>query len=400
MRIDLPDLGENFKALGLNDGNHFDGRAAGKSLVVRPGAYLLTRDGVVTKWGRESEWRNITLKEFAAPAASIDKTYVLHQPIVEATAGRPLRVTATIAAPEEIKGVTLVAYPPEVSVRPTPRVEPPPRVQPGGDNGAGTGRRNTGGARSFAMTRTHGFEYSADIPGEELHPGILRYAIAVQGSRGFTTYPAEIDALPTDWDFFGKRWEARIVPPGAPILLFDAAADAAMITADHREVRYEIVPSDRPGTSALEVMASDLAAGEHDHSFRYFFKDKINGRQTDPGTAAEIVLFGKSATDRPCIVQLALVTEDGIAYGATATVEPRYGAYSVPISALQQVRAPNIPHGYPVFIPFWSSVSTSVRFDINRVESVLISIGPGIPADEYAQPHGLQIERMWLDQRR
>jgi hypothetical protein len=79
------------------------------------------------------------------------------------------------------------------------------------------------------------------------------------------------------------------------------------------------------------------------------------------------------------------------------TVQPRYGAYAVPVSALQQVRAPNIPHGYPVFIPFWSSVAAKIPLDISRAESVLVSIGPGIPAGEYSEPHGVEIERIWLE---
>ena len=54
---------------------------------MRPGVYLLTRHDITTKWGRDSRWKNITLKEFVAPEASVDQTYVLHTPIVEATAG-------------------------------------------------------------------------------------------------------------------------------------------------------------------------------------------------------------------------------------------------------------------------------------------------------------------------
>ena len=396
MRIELPDLGVNFRAVGLNDGNRIDARADGKTLAVRPGAYLLTRDGVASRWGRESRWKNITLKEFVAPPASIDKIYLLHEPILEATAGRNLRVTATVASPDPIDTVTLVAYFPHPPAQSSQAVAAPTRVQPGGDNAAGTGRRDTGGAQSFEMSRASGLEYSVELPGDDVQPGTLRYHIAVRGPDGYTTFPSELDAFPTDWTFYGKPWETRIVPPAAPIPLFDAG-DWTTSTADHRDVRYDVVPSERPGMTALEVMANGLAESEHDVSFRYFLKDKVNGRQTDLGAATEIVLYGRSATARPCKVQLALVTADGIAYGAIATVQPQYGAYSVPVSALHQVRAPNIPHGYPVFIHFWSSAGKSIPLDMTRVESVLVSIGPGIPASEYDQSHGLQIERIWLD---
>jgi hypothetical protein len=136
MRIDLSDLGENFKAVGLNDGNDFSGRADGDTLHLRPGAYLLTRNGVTTKWKRDDKWENITLKEFVAPEASVDRTYVVHQPIVEATAGRNLRLNATVVSPREVKKVQLVAYLQEPPAQ-TDRPEPGQHVQPAGPGRAG-----------------------------------------------------------------------------------------------------------------------------------------------------------------------------------------------------------------------------------------------------------------------
>ena len=269
-------------------------------------------------------------------------------------------------------------------------------MQPGGDNGPGLGRVDTGGAQIIEMKQS-GLEYSAQIPAEQLRAGTLRYEISVQGADGYTTFPAALAGFPTNWDFYGRPWQARIVPQGAPILLFDAAVDSNLITADHRGINYDLVPSDKPGTSAIQLVAADLAAGEHDLSLRFFFKDKINGRSSDLGSARSMVLFGKSTTDQPCPVQLALVTTDGVTYGGAITVKPDHGAYSVPVSALKQVRSPNIPHGYPVFIPFWNSVNATPPLDLNQVESVLVSIGPGIPASEYQQPHGIQIERIWLE---
>jgi hypothetical protein len=200
-----------------------------------------------------------------------------------------------------------------------------------------------------------------------------------------------------DWDFYGKAWQARIVPPHAPILLFDAGVDSDQITADHRDVKYDLVPSDRPGTNAIAVTTTQLAEGEHDQSLRFFFKDKINGRMTDLGAAKRLVLFGRSTTGKPCQIRLSLVTADGIAYGGLVTVAPKHGAYSIPVIELHQVRAPNIPHGYPVFIHFWSSIGVHIPLAMEHVESVLVSIGPGIPASEYAGPHGIEIERIWLE---
>jgi hypothetical protein len=400
MRIELPDLGSNFTALGLDDANTFRGVASGTTVAVRPGTYLLTRTDVTASWNRESKHGKITLKEFVAPAASVDRAYVLHQPVVEASAGGNLLLTATIAAPQPITKVELVAFLPRPAAPDVASAPAGARAQPGGGNTPGPGSvpyRESGEVFAMSATSTDGFTYTVDLPGDRLPPGTLRYHLAVRTADGVTTFPSGASTMPADWNFFGHAWTARIVPAAAPILVFDATSDVRRVTADDRDVRYDLVPSDRPGTNAMEVLASDLDRREHDHSFRFFFKEKIHGRTADLPAQRSLVLYGKSATDRPCRVQLALVSTDGIAYGATVTVAPQHRTYAVSLDTLRQVRAPNIPHGYPVFIPFWSSVAEKIPFDITRAESVLVSIGPGIAATEYAQAHGVQVERIWLE---
>jgi len=108
-------------------------------------------------------------------------------------------------------------------------------------------------------------------------------------------------------------------------------------------------------------------------------------------------MYGRSATAGACPVQLALITADGVAYGAVVAVQPEFGACSVPVSALRKVRSPNIPHGFPVFLHYWSSIGADISLDMSRVESVLVSIGPGMAPGELGGVHGVQIERIWLE---
>jgi Cellulase (glycosyl hydrolase family 5) len=398
MRIDLADLGENYRATGLNDGNSFEGAARGKMLTVRPGVYRLTRAGLATHWEREDRWKNIVVKEFVAPEPSLDKPYVLHKPVAEASAGQSLRISATVAVPASVQKVELVYYPTPPSPL-VPRPPAPQRQQPGGANDAGVGRPDTGGAQVVTMSQADGdgFTYSAEIPASALtEPGTVRYHIAVLSSQGYATFPSERAEFPTDWRFAGAPWSTRVVAADSPILLFDAATDAAEITGDHRGARYDVVVSDRPGTSALQAMGTDLATGEHETAWRYFFKDKLRGRTAHLTATSNLVLFAGSATKEPCPVQVALVTSDGIAYGSLINIPEHYDTYSIPLRSLKPVRAPNIPHGYPVFIPLsWSSASTP-PLDLEKIESVMVSIGPGIAPESWNVSHGVRIERIWL----
>ena len=93
-------------------------------------------------------------------------------------------------------------------------------IQPGG------GPRVDRGVRTYVMNRDSGFQYSVEIPGDQLRAGTLGYHITVTAGSAAETFPSLIAGHPTDWDFYGNPWTTRIVPRGAPILLFDAAADS------------------------------------------------------------------------------------------------------------------------------------------------------------------------------
>lgn len=397
VHLALPDLGDDFSATGLNPGNDYVGRASAGTLTLGPGAYLLVRQGVTTSLSAASTWRNITLGEFVAPPPSIDRTYVLHQPLVEASTGHDLTVAAKIVAPRAVSSVDLIAYlPPDPAL--ADRLEQPdPQAQPGKGNRPGPGATDLKGAQIFPLRHIAGFDYEAVIPAALLHAGPLRYHIVVQTPSGSVSFPSDLPGRPTDWDFSGQPWQTRLVDPAAPVLLFAAASDANQVTAQKRDVRYELVPSDLPGTSAMAVIARDLTEEGHDHSCRFFFADKIAGRRAELGRVRQLVFHGRSATSEPCRLQLALVSDQGVAYGAMVTVSPEGGTYTISLRDLKQVRSPNIPHGYPVFIPFWSEVGKTIPFDVTHAESVLVSIGPGLAEPDYHRVHGVNLERVWLE---
>jgi hypothetical protein len=396
MTVRLPDLGPAFHARGLDEGNAYSGQAANGSLTVRPGAYLLSRGDAPPRWNRSSAWKNLTLGEFVAPPPSVDRDYVVHAHPAEVTEGQDVRVSAVIASPAPGRTVTLVAFPPSGGDPRPPRPEPGRRGQPGGGFVPGPGAPGSHGPDLIPMTG-RGLDYSAVIPGAELHPGTLRYFIVVEDGASAMTFPSEFPGRPSDWDFYGSPWEERVVARGSPILLFEAASDMAAVTYDSREQRSTLVPSDQPGSSALRFMAWDLDLGEHDASIRFFFRNKAGGRLADTPAPTRIVLYGRSASGAPGKVQLALVTSDGFAYGTVLTVGGASGRCSAPIVDLAPVRSPNIPHGYPVFLRYWSKAAAHLPFNLRQAESLLVSLGPGLGPDELAKPAGIEIERVWLE---
>lgn len=67
MRVDLADLGADFGIRGLNASNSQINKAVGGKFQIKPGTYLLTREGLSTALNGSSQWGAILLGEFVAP---------------------------------------------------------------------------------------------------------------------------------------------------------------------------------------------------------------------------------------------------------------------------------------------------------------------------------------------
>ena len=96
------------------------------------------------------------------------------------------------------------------------------------------------------------------------------------------------------------------------------------------------------------------------------------------------------------MVQLALITTDGMAYGGLANVDILPGDYSISIADLKQVKAVLLPRPYPSFLPYYFQPSTGA-FNLSKVETLQISIGPGIAETDLKMKHGLAIESVRLE---
>ena len=101
MKLNIPDLGENFSIKPLNDGNGFSAKTEINSFKIYPGTYLLTKKGVSTTFKGNEEWSNIKLNEFSAPKANVEKTYVMHEAISELVENSGLVISAEIVSNEK-----------------------------------------------------------------------------------------------------------------------------------------------------------------------------------------------------------------------------------------------------------------------------------------------------------
>jgi len=239
-----------------------------------------------------------------------------------------------------------------------------------------------------------------------LTPGFLNYNIIVELNDGsYRTYPADMEGRPFDWDFYDRStYQIRVVPKTNPIYLFNAIKDADLLVKQWRR-SFRLVPTESEGEAEyqmnieklLEVDNENLYAEPiYDYSFKHFILDKIEGRKNDLSKMEQLVFKGRALNGKPCMVQFAFVMDNGAAYGSTIEIGTDLNEYKVSLASLKPVKTITLPRPYPGFLPYYFSHNISSGFDINKIESIQFSIGPGIPENERNNPHGIAIVSLWL----
>ena len=135
----------------------------------------------------------------------------------------------------------------------------------------------------------------------------------------------------------------------------------------------------------------------HDYSMRYYFGDKIAGRKGSLRDKKKIVIRGRSLTTKTSWVQLALVTKTGFAFGGVVNLEPASTDYSIALSDLKQVKLVTLPRPYPTFLSYFFKDAGTREMNIDDVEILQISLGPGIPEGELEKMHSIAIESVRLE---
>lgn len=375
MTINIPALGDNFSITALNEGNTHTAKVTGKVFEIWPGAYIIKKAGLKTRFTGDSKWNKIILKEFAAPKATLKNIHVLHNPVDEITTGKDYIIHATIASLD-------LSLPVELFVS------------------------DKGGRSEFiAMQTNNQYDFTATIPKRLLQEGFLTYHLVIKNKNGNVhTYPSGAAGRPWGWDFYDdKPYTVRVVSPSNPITIFDALTDSEKLSRQWLRISA-LKPLAAPSQAELEINVENLFApdpenleGEkiYDYSCRYFFGNKIAGRAEDVATKQKIVFKGRSLNNKNCVIQLALITSDGLAFGGLLTLTPGAADYVLRLSDLKQVPLVALPRPFPTFLPYYFMRNDTLA--ITKIESMQISIGPGIAEAELRNKHGIAIESVRLE---
>ncbi|MBK7869935.1 MAG: hypothetical protein IPJ74_04205 [Saprospiraceae bacterium] len=376
MKINLKDIGNNFNIIPLNKDNHYKTEVNDGNFMITPGVYLLTKSGINSNWDAQSTFGNIKLYEFHAPENSVRKTYVVHEKVETAIAGEPLTINAQIVSPEPIVQA-------QVSVA-------------GGFRG-----------RAIDMQWKHGFTYEAIIPGEQINPGVLSYYIIVKSKDKTITFPAEKEGLPSQWDFYNREtYNVNIRSKEQPVYLFHAQEDRNYLSATRWLNNSRLIPLDALNESEFQVNVEELfrvdpenlnAPAIYDYTIKNYLNKKIGNYKKQLINKTKLILKARSLNEKPVLLQIALITKDGAAYGKTIEIGAEMQEYEILLKDLQKVNTVTMPRPYPTFLPYYFVNNNNNKdIDLQEIEGLQFSIGPGISQQKRSEKHGVSLVSLML----
>ena len=369
MTLNLPDLGKQFRVNGLNNGNTFSTQAAnGKISTLRPGVYLLQREGISAsgKWTADAHWQNITLGEYVCPSISDNKGFtVTHSPAKAVDAGKDLRIEAIVAGNEMPDSV--IIYTDKISF---------------------WNEKNP----YLKMNHAGGYTYRATIPATEIKEGCFRYNIVVCQGDKRQTFPSGVARSPLDWDYTSATlWETNVVAPEKSLPLLEIVdADSKLETYTMPEWSrtnrrlIQNAPTEKP-TLRITFESKDKAPV---FVLRCYIKDDINGRPERLASCHTLCIHAKKIPEG---LKAGFITSDGYTYLASCAAATD-GIIRVPLQDLKQTNTALLPHAYPVFLDHYFRPQTEIPFRVEGIETLELSFD-GV-AEKTAE---IEIGSIWLE---
>jgi hypothetical protein len=368
MRIMLPDLGATFIAQAIapdaaRDAEHgVDG-----AITVRPGVYILARDGPVARRSLPATVGALRIDEYHAPPRDTVPLTVVPLAATEFDRGAVIDIGARVVdtvAPDSVM----------LSIR----------------------RLDQGWFRHFSMRAVSAYEYRAWLPPDTIGSGPFEYAITVVRGDSATTFPGRTRERPGDWNYYERQlWQGAVVSPAAPLRLFTARDDVRSLSFSrigdgYREGVYRVVSSAADGEPVLQLGLPRIdGRGPADYTASLVIADRIasRGAPVDGARNLRVRLRGLNGGDR---LHVTLVERDGTSWGAELRADSAWSERSIPVAELRPVRSVKLPEGYPGEWSYWldappgrGAPGDSIRLhEAERLQFSLRQEGRGIPRVE------------------
>jgi hypothetical protein len=380
MTLTLPDLGAGFTVQPVTGGNPCGNEAAAGRFSVTPGVYLLSASGLVDAATLPAYVGAVGLAEYHAPPPDT----------------LPLVVTPLAAS----------AYPSNSDAEFRARIvdQTPP-------DSANLFVRLIAGDwfHRYPLQPAGGYEYAATVPAAELREGPHEFVITVYRDGIATTYPDGQRHQPWDWNYTGRNaWKVTVVPPNAPLRLFDPATDLRRLAFTRigdagRNGRFQVrlssatgrptfrfpLPRDRNGWSPPDYAASLVVA------------ERVRARKETIAGAEAVRLrlrgLGVSQT-----LHVTLMEDDGTSWVAALRVDSTRSEALLPLASFTIGRGVLVPQGFPGEWNYWVGAAAGRggagdRPRLERLERLQLSLRMADAGTTVPDEYGVEVEWVTLE---
>lgn len=365
MALQIPDLGNSFTLTALNKENNRKEKEEITDGIIRnlrPSVYLLKRKDCTPAhdWKADSQWNNIHIGEYAAPAPQPMDYKVVHSPAATAEANKELTISAQIAGTELPDSV--IIYTDKISFW----NDHNPYVK---------------------MKRISGYTYRATLPAAEIKEGVFRYNIIVCRGNNSRTYPSGnsingvssgINGSPLDWDYTSDQyWATPVVAPGSAIQLLTITDMYSQLEAytlpEWSEIERTLLDSSPIEKPMLRFTFSPK--GDNAHYFlRTSVQNRIEGRKDKVKDCTMLCIRVDKSKTLPQGLSAGFITSDGYTYKSPCPAPSEEGIIRIPLKDLKQTDTALLPVAYPTFLKPYFHPQTEIPFLAEKIEKLELSM--------------------------
>ena len=358
MKLNLPDLGNQFSVRPVNEGNQAKVPVNGNVFSVVPGVYLLASGNMEGRIQVPGEW-----KKFYAPPAGSVETVVVHHPAKSVTAGKSFMIQVQAAGLAD------------------------------GDKVQVELRNSSGQWKTLDLQSTNAYHYQVEVPADVVSPGIINYRIMVRRPDGMAWFfPGNYKSKPYAWDEYrNESWEVSVMAPGSHLELFNPLHDRQKImlyNTDWRNNRVQYATTNIPGELSIKTIMTQPVAGQT-MGWQFYFGDKIKGRQEELSNFTQLVV--KARANGKAQAKISLINTTADAYATKIELNEEWKEYVVPLNTLVKSDYILLPRPYPGFLPLMFSSSSTSPLNINKAEKLEMSF-----AADGANEIGIEISSVIL----
>ncbi len=374
MEVNIRELGRDFSCQNLLI-DEVSQQAEDNKFSISPGVYLLRATGVKGRTDRDQDFETYPLTTYYAPKSNVSANHLTLQAPERMGAHESVDLKLQFVSVEKPKNIAIYAN-----------------------------INNAFFADNFQELGP--YEYSLALPKDKLTPGILNYHIVVEFANGTViTYPEERNSTPTSWDFFqSEPYRIDVVSADEPVLLFSADRDGDQlirtwrrgITIEPKGTGYSewVLRLDRLGLADPENAKGEII---QDYTFKHNLMPYLNASKQSASSKSVLTVEGRSLKQASYPLQIALVMDNGAAFGAIIHLQESGAPQRIALKDLKPVKTVTLPRPYPTFLPYYFEHNIQEGFDLLRTEFIQISLGPGMTEEQINGSHELSISKIYLE---